>query len=172
MSLVFLGDQDVTQIDKGELLAKIREAKSKSPKSEMLDQLENEVNGWSDDISKEGEPQRRATSLLTLTRRVISQGPHDFETQLGAASTLLGLSYTMENFGMDFAPVRREAINATKAMVQRFPKEDRAHAQHGSILLNADKPDAAAARSEFEACLKLNAANKRCRDALSRITGL
>ena len=172
LSLVFLGGQDVVQVDKGDLLARIRKARSDSTQSDLLDQLENEVNGWDDDMSKSGEPQRRATSFVSLTRRIISRGPHDFETQLVAVSTLFGLSYTMENLAMDFTLVRKEAIDATKALARRFPKEDRAHAQLGSVLLYGDKSNADAARSEFEICLELNPSNRPCRDALSRVAGL
>lgn len=164
-------DQDTEYMDKNQMLEKIRRAKSELGKDESatrgyLDRFENEVSGW-DDLSKEGELRKRALSQLTLTRYLLSSGPRDFETQLSASIGLLMLSATMHNLDMDPKPVREEAIEASKSLVQRFPQQDRARAQLGHALLICDEANAQAARSQFEICLKLNPANSVCRHYLS-----
>lgn len=173
--LALLGDLDVTQMDKEVLLSEISNAKTKARTEDrqgaFLDLFENQVRTWGDP-SNDGEPQKRATSFLTLIRHLISAGPREIETRLQAASKLLELSYTMQNLDMDYRPVRKEAIQATKLLARSFPKEDRAHAQLGHVLITSDETEAKSARAEFETCLELNPSNAYCRDYLSRLSSL
>ena len=165
---------DLMQMDKAQLLQEIHKAKADARKSDpgalsLLDRFENDVAKW-DDLSNDGEPQKRATSLLSLLRQLISAAPGAFETQLQASSSLLMMSYAMENLDMDYKPVRAEAIEASESLVRRFPREDRAYAQLGHALAVSDETKGSAACAQFEACLKLKPSNTYCRDYLARLS--
>jgi len=172
ISLALFGDLDVTQMDKDQLLTEIRQAKGASGNDDaqraFLQQFESQVSTWADP-SKDGEVQKRASSLLPLLRQLISTGPRNIETQLQAASRLLELSYTMQNLDMNYRPIREEAIQATRSLVRTFPKEDRAYAQLGHVLITSDEAEAPNARAQFEMCLDLNSTNTYCRNYLARL---
>lgn len=106
---------------------------------------------------------------MALARGMAALHPDDEEVQVIVAASLAMAGRSAEALELDGAAYQPEALRLSRALITRFPRSARAHAQLGHVLALAQGDNGLEAMRHYGRCLELDPTSTRCRANLKML---
>lgn len=107
--------------------------------------------------------------LLELLRGLAALHPNDVDVQVVLAASLSMVGTSVRNLGLDGTTYRAESLRLSRALVTRFPRSAKAHAQLGHTLALQTSDHGLDAMKHYARCLELEPTSARCRETLQAL---